>query len=648
AGCGSSTQTVSTIGGEILTLEEFEHAFQKHNGGWEKARESTQEERERFLDLLVKFRLKVREAREQGLASDSAVQSELNAYRTSVASTYMLEKELVEPGLKKMYDRKRELVRSSHIMFRVPPDANPAETLAVYSKAMDVLRKTKPSNFDSLAVVHSEEPNAHASKGDLGYFSMGKMVPAFEDAAYDLKVGEISGTPLRTQFGYHIIHVTDRRSNDGVARVAHILRRSAPDGSDSAAVRDTVMMIYQRLQEGWSFTDAAREYSHDTGSGPRGGELGSFGRDQLPPEIGNIFFTTPVGTVAPPYRASYGYHIFHVIAREPVPPYESMERDLRQRYQQNRYAAEHGEYVHRLKKEFGLVFDIPVLHEFARSFDSTKTFGSEGWADHVTPNAGERNLFSYDGKIYRVRDFIGHINVTDEFKIYLLKPSEVERVVERLSEAKILESHADRMAHRFPQLGEVMKEYRDGILLYRIEQDEVWGKVSVTDSLLRIHYEATKENYRWPRRVNVAEIQVKSDSLAQALRRRIQSAEDFLTLAEQFTERSGYREKRGVWGLQPVTANELTRRGEKMAADSVSDPFSFQAAWSIIKVLEHDSARVKTFEEALPEVTSGYQEVAARNREEEWINQLRQKYGVTIDRSMLARAFTRTPRESRE
>ena len=66
---------MGTIGDEVFTLEEFEENYSKHNGGLEKSMTSTPEERERFLDLLVKFKLKVMEAREQGLLQDTAIQN---------------------------------------------------------------------------------------------------------------------------------------------------------------------------------------------------------------------------------------------------------------------------------------------------------------------------------------------------------------------------------------------------------------------------------------------------------------------------------------------------------------------------------------------------------------------------------------------
>jgi parvulin-like peptidyl-prolyl isomerase len=75
-------------------------------------------------------------------------------------------------------------------------------------------------DFAKLAKQYSQDPGSAANGGDLGYFAKGKMVPAFEEAAFALKVGEIS-KPVRTVYGYHIIKVTDKK--DGQVKASHIL-----------------------------------------------------------------------------------------------------------------------------------------------------------------------------------------------------------------------------------------------------------------------------------------------------------------------------------------------------------------------------------------------------------------------------------------
>ncbi len=119
------------------------------------------------------------------------------------------------------------------------------------------------------------------------------------------------------------------------------------------------------------------------------------------------------------------------------------------------------------------------------------------------------------------------------------------------------------------------------------------------------------------------------------------AGENFDTLAARYTERPGFKEKHGRWGLIPIRTNELTEIAVSMRTDSVSLPLHFESGWSIIKKLDRRLVEEKTFEEALPEVTSQYREYAAKRREEEWIDALRTKYALQVNEDLLQEAFKR-------
>lgn len=109
-----------------------------------------------------------------------------------------------------------ESVRASHILFRVDEKATDAEKKKVRAQAESVLKQAKGgADFAELAKKHSADGSA-AQGGDLNFFSRGQMVPAFEDAAFALQPGQISGI-VTTQFGYHIIKVTERKPATTVA-----------------------------------------------------------------------------------------------------------------------------------------------------------------------------------------------------------------------------------------------------------------------------------------------------------------------------------------------------------------------------------------------------------------------------------------------
>lgn len=104
-----------------------------------------------------------------------------------------------------------EAVRASHILIAVPKNATAEQKAAAKTKAEGLLKQIKGgADFAALAKANSDDPGSAARGGDLGFFEKGQMVPSFDQAAFALKPGQISGL-VESPFGYHIIKVTDRR-----------------------------------------------------------------------------------------------------------------------------------------------------------------------------------------------------------------------------------------------------------------------------------------------------------------------------------------------------------------------------------------------------------------------------------------------------
>ncbi len=103
-------------------------------------------------------------------------------------------------------------VHARHILVQVDPKATPEQVEAARKKAEAIaVEARRPGmDFSALARARSEGPSA-ADGGDLGWFKRGVMVPAFEKVAFTLKVGDVS-EPVRTNFGWHILHVEEKRA----------------------------------------------------------------------------------------------------------------------------------------------------------------------------------------------------------------------------------------------------------------------------------------------------------------------------------------------------------------------------------------------------------------------------------------------------
>lgn len=123
---------------------------------------------------------------------------------------------VTEEESKKFYNnnpnlfKQPEQVKASHILIKVAPDAEESKKIQARKKIETVQKKVRQGeDFGLLAKANSEGPTAQRD-GDLGYFHRGRMAKPFEDAAFALNVGEVSGI-VETQFGYHLIKVTDKK-----------------------------------------------------------------------------------------------------------------------------------------------------------------------------------------------------------------------------------------------------------------------------------------------------------------------------------------------------------------------------------------------------------------------------------------------------
>jgi len=105
-----------------------------------------------------------------------------------------------------------EQVRARHILLSMRGDASPEEIEAVQLRAEAIADQIRAgADFAALASERSDDPNSKDSGGDLGFFARGQMDPAFEDVAFSLEPGAVSG-PVRTAYGYHIIRVEEHRA----------------------------------------------------------------------------------------------------------------------------------------------------------------------------------------------------------------------------------------------------------------------------------------------------------------------------------------------------------------------------------------------------------------------------------------------------
>ncbi|MFN3270771.1 MAG: peptidylprolyl isomerase, partial [Candidatus Kapaibacteriota bacterium] len=147
-----------------------------------------------------------------------------------------------------------EVVKASHILIEFGNNKDSALNVA-----RDLLKKAKAGeDFASLARKYSQDKGSAINGGDLGYFGKGMMVKPFEDACFSAKVGSIIG-PIETQFGYHIIWVQDKKSDE--YKYSYIKFTPQISRNTERIINRNAKVIKEKLEQGLPFDSIAKEFN---------------------------------------------------------------------------------------------------------------------------------------------------------------------------------------------------------------------------------------------------------------------------------------------------------------------------------------------------------------------------------------------------
>jgi len=620
-----------------ITIEEFEKVYAKNNGSYEAAKKDSLSKKKNFLDLYVNFRMKVYDAKRRELDKLPDVVAEYNDYKQKIGVTYLLEKELVEPNIRELYEKRKEELRVNHIMFR--PDSAGFE--GAYVRALAILDSIKKgASFEAMAKAYSQDYYSAPYGGDIFYTTAGDIIPSFEQACYKLKPGEVYPEPVRTQFGYHLIKVTDRRPRIPEIRVSHILIELKPGftSEDSAKALEKILKIKEKIQLGEDFAELAKEFSEDEGTKNQGGDLGFFSRRMMVQPFDEAAFNLEVGQVSDVVKTQFGYHLIKVTDKKQIKPFEEEKDFLKSIYQRIKYNDDKQRFLDSLKRAFNYKVNSNLIDQIAAKADTIQV-GGQYWRSHLKTEFGDSIIITYAKQKISVDTLMARAENLAEFINRRITKSTLDNIVNRISEDLLLAEAVEYLPAKYPQFAELMEEYKNGILIFKLQEEEVWNKIQIDEEKLRSYWEANKEKFQWPDRVEYAEIFVKSDSLAQEIYKMLKAGEEFDSLAAKYTERPGFKEKNGYHGIKPVLDNALSQKANLLKEGEFSEPFKNTNGYSIVKLIKKHPAGLKTFEEALPEVSGAVQEIESKRLENDYLEFLKSNYKPRIYYDKLSKAF---------
>jgi peptidyl-prolyl cis-trans isomerase SurA len=534
AGCQSTKSTtaakqpaVVTLGSQIIPASEFAYVYRKNNATAPEfgTRASVTE----YLDLYTNFKLKVLEAEKRGLDTTQAFVRELDGYKQQLAQPYLTEKSVTDQLVREAYDRLSQEISASHILVRVAPDADPKDTLVAYQKAVALReRVVGGEDFNQVARQASEDPSARDNGGRLGYFTSMQMVYPFETVAYKTKVGEVSA-PVRTRFGYHVIKVNDVRPAQGEIKVAHLMIRATPGmpKADSVTAKKKVDELYARLRRREDWNKLVAQFSEDAGSAASGGELPAFGTGRMIPSFEEVAFKLQKpGDIAGPVQTPYGWHIIKLIEKQPVPTFEAMAPTLKSKVaKDSRSELNRAAFLKRIRQENQFV-EMPAVRDALLAQADTALvngrFKSDAFLSKFpggkrkkgeTAVSGDAPLFTIKGKAYPTKDFLAYVQQSQRPRVGAEPRFVMQQLYNQYVDQSLTEFERTNLDTKYEDYRMLVKEYRDGILLFQLMDEKVWSK-ALTDTVgLQQFFTANQANYQWGPRVQATVISAASPAL---------------------------------------------------------------------------------------------------------------------------------------
>lgn len=627
-----------TYGSHNAHLDEFTRQFYKNN-----PRESiTRDTTKYYLNLFINFKLKVQQAKDMGLDTAADFVAEMAQYRRQLAAPYMVDTSVTETLIDEAYRNMQTEVKVSHIMVALGYDALPKDTLAAWNKAIDLKNKLKHESFDSVAKKYSEDQSALVNKGHLGYFTAFDMIYPFEKAAYSTKVGDITG-PFRTQFGYHIIKVWDKRPYRGKTFASHVLLRLPQNADDNQILRTKEKMdsIAAAINTGKSTFEAmVTEYSEDFSTKSTNGEIGfieSTNR-QVPEELREALFAIKnEGGISYPVKTAIGWHLLKRGKTETLKPKDTLYAEIKKKIsnpRDERYGLTRLAVIERIKKENNFTEYNDAYRAFSEKIADTSIInGTWGTNGHLYQDAV---LFRLRNTDYKISDFSKFIEANQQPLPNADLQNTINQFYKSYVEQTVWDFEIEHLGEKQEKYRHLVEEYHDGILLFNLSEKKVWNKGLTDTTGLKEYYEANKHRFMWGKRLEAKIYECKTEDVCKNVKKWVKKEYADTTISRMAHE------------IDPLSL--AIKTGKFQAADH---PVLGSVKWKkgkyavekdgkhyFVVIKEVLPEQPKTLSEIRGPITSEYQGVL----EKQWIEELKRQYPVTVNQPVLDNFLNTLPR----
>jgi peptidyl-prolyl cis-trans isomerase SurA len=361
------------------------------------------------------------------------------------------------------------------------------------------------------------------------------------------------------------------RPAQGEIKVAHLMVRTTPGmpAADSVTTKKKVDELYSRLtRQGASWEKTVSQFSEDAGSAANGGELPPFGTGRMIPSFEEAAFKLQKpGDISQPIQTPYGWHIIRLIEKQPVPSFEAMEPTLKSKVaKDSRSELNKAAFLKRVRTENSFVENSAAKdYAFAKA-DTALVNGRFKYTAPAAPTKASKTptdnstLFTIGGKPYLAKDFLAYAQQNQRPRPGAEPRFVAQQLYDQYVEQSLTEYEKANLETKYEDYRMLVKEYRDGILLFQLMDEKVWSKAIEDTVGLQKFFQENQAKYQWEPRVQATVISAASPEL--------------MKKAQQFRQVGRYPLTTGLpaplafrTGSAEVPTNALTALAERLLTD---------------------------------------------------------------------------------
>ncbi|MBK9532071.1 MAG: peptidylprolyl isomerase [Chitinophagaceae bacterium] len=625
---GVFSQPLFTYGNTAVDKDEFIRAYNKNKTPANDKEKALRE----YLDLYIKFKLKVKAAMELRLDTLPQLQYDAQSFRSQIQESYLNNEKAVNDLLQEAFERSQKDLQVLHFFAAVDPAVNPADSLKVY-KAINTLHTALAAGKTDYDQLTTAANPVKISYGDLGYITVFTLPYEIENVIYNLKPGQAC-KPYRSKKGWHIFKITGERKAVGKWKVAQILFSLPPGAAETEKIKfeKRADSVYRLLMNGADFGKVALSFSDDKVSYGNNGELAEFGSGKYAPAFENeVFKLTRDNEISKPFLTPYGFHIVKRLSHSPVSADRSdmaYQFELKQKIQQDTRINNARElFVKEVLKQVnfkktGAVSDAD-LFRFADSVIA-KPLSETGNAA-IYPISG-KIIYSFDKTKLTGKDWLDFVR-SYKGNLELYQGENNRALVDKFITATIIDHYKKNLEDYNADFRYQMDEFKNGNVLFEIMERNIWGKAANDTEGLKKYYSENRSKYLWGESANIILFNCANKTIADEARAALLNGSDWKKIAEM--SNNNIQADSGRFELSQIPVNIQVKMAPGTISETVVNPVDGNT--SFIKLVSYYAPNLqRNFDEARGLVINDYQNIL----EEKWINDLKKKYPVKINENV--------------